>query len=67
VAFVNLNVQLMQSNSMLRQGLEKWIEINKKYSEIWPNINQKKNPPADADNFRNEKNKYEKYFKENIE
>ena len=44
-----------------------WLEINKKYSEIWPNINQKKNPPADADNFRNEKNKYEKYFKENIE
>ena len=41
----------MQSNSMLRQGLEKWIEINKKYSEIWPNINQKKNPPADADNY----------------
>jgi len=47
--------------------MEKWVEINKKYSEIWPNINQKKNPPTDADNFRNEKNKYEKYFKENIE
>ena len=52
---MNLNVQLMQSNSMLRQGLEKWIEINKKYSEIWPNINQKKNPPADADNYRMKK------------
>jgi len=52
---VNLNVQLMQSNSMLIQGLEKWLEINKKYSEIWPNINQKKNPPADANNYRNEK------------
>ena len=36
-------------------------------TEKWPNINQKNNPPADADNFRNEKNKYEKYFKENIE
>ena len=57
----------MQSNSMLIQGLEEWLEINKKYSEIWPNINQKNNPPADADNYRNEKNKYEKYFKENIE
>jgi len=45
----------MQSNSMLRQGLEKWIEINKKYSEIWPNINQKKNLPADADNYRMKK------------
>ena len=45
----------MQSNSMLRQGLEKWIEINKKYSEILPNINQKNNPPADADNCRMKK------------
>ena len=23
-------------------GVEKWLEINKKYSEIWPNINQKR-------------------------
>ena len=23
------------------QGIEKWVEINKKYSEIWPNINKK--------------------------
>ena len=23
-------------------GSEKWAEINRKYSEIWPNINQKK-------------------------
>ena len=37
------------------QGIEKWVEINKKYSEIWPNINQKKNPPADADNYRMKK------------
>ena len=22
-------------------GLEKWLEINTKYSEIWPNINKK--------------------------
>ena len=32
----------------IEQGLEKWVEINKKYSEIWPNINLKKNPPADV-------------------
>jgi len=24
-----------------------WLEINKKYSEIWPNISQKKDPPND--------------------
>ena len=51
----------------IESGTEKWLETNKKYFEIWLNGNQKKNPPADADNFRNEKNKYEKYFKENIE
>ena len=47
-------------------GLEKWLEINLKYSEIWPNINIKKDPPADADNFRSEKNKFDKYFNENL-
>ena len=26
-------------------GSEKWLEVNKKYSEIWPNINEKKIPP----------------------
>ena len=23
-------------------GSEKWLELNNKYSEIWPNINKKK-------------------------
>ena len=26
-------------------GSEQWLEINKKYSEIWPNISEKKDPP----------------------
>ena len=29
-------------------GMEKWAEINRKYSEIWPVITEKKTPPADA-------------------
>ena len=48
------------------KGSEKWLEINKKYSEIWPNINIKKEPPQDHKEFENEENKYEKYFKENL-
>ena len=44
------------------EGAEKWVEINRKYSEIWPNITIKKNPPEDADNFRNEKNKFNIFF-----
>ena len=47
-------------------GSEKLLEINTKYSEIWPNINEKKDPPTDHEKFKNEQNKYEKYFKENL-
>ena len=45
---------------------EKWLELNNKYSEIWPNINIKKDPLKDQEKYRNEKNKFEKYFKENV-
>jgi ferredoxin len=46
------------------EGAEKWVDINKKYSELWPNIIIKKNPPEDADNYRDEKDKFKKYFSE---
>ena len=45
----------------------KWVEINQKYSQEWPNITEKKEPPADSSNFENEENKFDKYFKENLE
>ena len=41
---------------------EKWVEINREYSSQWPNITRKKDPPADADAFKGEKGKFEKYF-----
>ncbi len=47
-------------------GNEKWLELNEKYSEIWPNITEKKDPPQDSDKFKNEKDKFQKYFGENI-
>ena len=48
------------------ENAKKWLDINKKHSEIWPNISQKKEPPEDNEKFKNEKNKFEKYFKENL-
>ena len=33
---------------------KKWVDINKEYSEIWPNINSKKEPPTDWKKFENE-------------
>ena len=34
-------------------GTEKWLEINTKYSEIWPNISEKKDPPKDNEKYTN--------------
>jgi ferredoxin len=47
-------------------GSEKWLELNTKYSEIWPNITVKKDPPEDNEKYKNEENKYDKYFSENL-
>ena len=48
------------------ESAEKWVEINTKYSEIWPNINKKMGAPQYWKKFENEENKFEKYFKENL-
>ncbi len=41
---------------------EKWIELNREYSALWPNINRQVAAPADADEFKNVEGKFEKYF-----
>ena len=33
-------------------GLEKWLEINAKYAQVWPNITIKREPPPDAKDWR---------------
>ena len=55
---------IVADNTFEEKEKTKWLEINGKYSKLWPNIKSKKNPPKDADKYRNEKNKYEKYFSE---
>ena len=30
---------------------EQWVALNQKYSEIWPNITERKDPPKDADKW----------------
>ena len=42
---------------------EKWLEINREYSEKWPNLTRKKDAPADADEFKGVSGKFEKFFK----
>lgn len=40
----------------------KWVELNRKYSAVWPNITQKSDPLPDADAKASESDKYDKYF-----
>ena len=41
---------------------EKWLEINRQYAEIWPNITRKKDPLPDADRWKDVPDKFEKHF-----
>ena len=45
-------------------GLEEWLEINREYAEVWPNITRQKDHPADSDEWRDVKDK-KKYFSPN--
>jgi ferredoxin len=44
---------------------EKWLELNRDYSEKWPNITRKGEPPADADDWDGVENKYAEHFSPN--
>jgi ferredoxin len=43
-------------------GLEQWLKLNADLAKSWPNITQKKEPPADAKEFDGVPGKYEKFF-----
>ena len=54
----------MKKNQDSEDDMEKWVEMNRKYSEIWPVITEKKTPPIDAKEWENKENKFELYFVE---
>src|SRR3546814_5168465 len=43
-------------------GLEKWLELNTKFSAEWPNIPVKGDAPADADDMKCVENTFEQFF-----
>ena len=43
---------------------EKWVEFNRKYSEAWPVITQRKDPLPEAEERDGETGKLDKYFSE---
>ncbi len=42
------------------KGMEKWLEVNRDLAAEWPNITRKGEAPADAEQYKDEKDKYEK-------
>jgi len=44
---------------------ERWLELNREYAVAWPNITRKKPYPADADQWKDMPDKYDKYFTPN--
>lgn len=40
----------------------KWLEMNREYSAKWPNITVRNDALPDADAFKDEKDKFDKYF-----
>lgn len=43
-------------------GLEQWLELNREYSEKWPNLTSKKSAPSDADEFKGVDGKFKNFF-----
>jgi len=41
---------------------DQWMELNREYAAKWPNLTRKKDAPADADSFKNQDGKFEKFF-----
>ena len=43
-------------------GAEKWVEVNRRYAGLWPNITAKGAPPNDADQWLKVTNKFQTEF-----
>lgn len=43
-------------------NVQQWLALNAEYARVWPNISQKKDPPADAKDWDGVAGKFEKFF-----
>ena len=41
---------------------DKWLELNREYSEKWPNITAQREPMPDAEVMKDEENKMDNHF-----
>ncbi|WP_334127959.1 ferredoxin FdxA [Sneathiella sp.] len=47
------------------EGADAFLELNREYAEIWPNITQKGQPPADSEEWNGKPGKYPAEFSAN--
>lgn len=45
-------------------GLDNWLELNRKYSAVWPNLTERREELPEAKERDGEEGKLEKYFSE---
>ncbi len=57
-------VEAIVADDEVPKGQEHFLEINAKYSAIWPVITEKKDPPPDADDWIAAENKFDSEFSE---
>ena len=65
VAFVNQSAQLMLQFWIQKAEMNSGQNLKKVFISLAKH-NKKKDPPEDSDKFKDEKNKFEKFFQENI-
>ena len=64
-ASASRNARSRRSSPDTEPGLEKWLNVNAEFAKVWPNITIKKEPPADAKEWEDVPEKFEKYFSPN--
>ncbi len=43
-------------------GADAWLKLNADMAKAWPNITRRIDPPADADDFKDQEGKFDKFF-----
>ena len=52
-------VEAISSEDDVTENMQQFIELNAELSRLWPVINEMKDPPEDADEWRDKPNKLE--------
>ncbi len=52
-------VEAISSEDDVTENMQQFLELNAEFSRLWPVINEMKDPPEDADEWRGKPNKLE--------